>query len=168
MANTIQDQYALPTQTDKLRTNENNGKLGKDDFLKILMTQLQNQSPANPMKDKEFISQMAQFSTLEQMTNMTSAITDMANAQQKGSLVQHSQLIGKTVTWEHTVKDENGVEQTEEKVNEVTSVKQDKSGTIRLLMDSGQWVNSEQMIQVEAASDDSEETGNNGQNSAGS
>ncbi|MGY4689825.1 flagellar hook assembly protein FlgD [Salibacterium sp. K-3] len=154
MPNTIQDQYAMPTQTDKLRTNEDSGKLGKDDFLEILMTQLQNQSPANPMKDKEFISQMAQFSTLEQMTNMTSAITDMANAQQKGSLVQHSELIGKTVTWERTYEDDNGVEQTEEVVNEVASVKQDGSGNIRLLLDDDRWINSEQLIQVDGVTEE--------------
>lgn len=68
--------------------------LGKDDFLKILITQLQNQDPTQPLQDKEFIAQMAQFTSVEQLTNMASEMKLM-----RQSLGFVSGLIGKSISW---------------------------------------------------------------------
>lgn len=75
--------------------------MGKDDFLKLLITQLQNQDPTKPMEDKEFIAQMAQFSSLEQMNNMTD------NLQKLTGLLSSSQAIG-VLGKEVTVQTNNG------------------------------------------------------------
>ncbi len=55
--------------------NEIDNSLDKDAFLKLLVTQLANQNPLNPIEDREFIAQLAQFSSLEQMQNLNKNIT---------------------------------------------------------------------------------------------
>jgi flagellar basal-body rod modification protein FlgD len=54
-------------------------KLDKDDFLKLLLTQLSHQDPVNPMENTEFIAQMAQFSSLEQMSNISQGFNRLAS-----------------------------------------------------------------------------------------
>ena len=54
-------------------------QLDKDDFLKLLVTELQHQDPTNPMQDREFIAQMAQFSSMEQMMNMTKSMESIVD-----------------------------------------------------------------------------------------
>jgi flagellar basal-body rod modification protein FlgD len=73
-----------------------NAELGKDQFLKLFVAQLQHQDPMNPMQDSDFMGQMASFSTLEQVTNMAVANEAMAA---NLNLSQSVGLIGRTVTW---------------------------------------------------------------------
>ena len=68
--------------------------LGKDDFLKILVTQLQNQDPMQPLEDKDFIAQMAQFTSVEQLVNMSDQLTALCQ-----NLGMASTMIGKNVQW---------------------------------------------------------------------
>ncbi len=73
--------------------------------MKILIAQLQNQDPTNPMKDNEFIAQMAQFSSLEQTMNLANAFEKFAEAQNQSQLIQYNQFVGKNVRW-HELTDE--------------------------------------------------------------
>jgi flagellar basal-body rod modification protein FlgD len=69
-------------------------ELGKDDFLKLLITQLSHQDPTQPLEDREFVAQMAQYSTLEQMTNMTGELSKVLGLLARSQAVA---LLGKTV-----------------------------------------------------------------------
>jgi flagellar basal-body rod modification protein FlgD len=78
---------------------ENFGKadaefLGKEDFLKILITQMSHQDPTNPTSDKESIAQMAQFSSLEQMKNMASGFQKLSETLKANEALS---FLGKTV-----------------------------------------------------------------------
>lgn len=83
--------------------------LGEDDFLKLLMTQLQNQDPSSPMDDSQFISEMAQFQSLESNTNIEKAVENLNTSFQNSLQAQNAtsqsmtnstsvSLIGKQVT----------------------------------------------------------------------
>lgn len=69
--------FISPIRTDANGNPKATGSmqvLGKDDFLQLLVTKLRYQNPMDPMKDEDFISQLAQFSTLEQMNNIAEGI----------------------------------------------------------------------------------------------
>jgi flagellar basal-body rod modification protein FlgD len=75
-----------------------NSAMGKDQFLKLFVAQLQHQDPMNPMQDSDFMGQMASFSTLEQVSNLASE-----NARSNAI-----NLLGRTVTY----KNKDGAELT--------------------------------------------------------
>jgi flagellar basal-body rod modification protein FlgD len=94
-----QEQVEIAQAVKEYNSQINHGKnpqqnLGKDDFLKILITQLSYQDPTAPMEDKEFIAQMAQFSTLDQMTSMAS---DFSRLTAMVSGTEATSALGKSV-----------------------------------------------------------------------
>lgn len=93
--------------------------LGKDQFLSILVTQLKNQDPMQPMEDKEFIAQMAQFTSVEQLMNISSQLNAMSQ-----SLGNVSGLIGKQISWvdSGSSSDQSGESTSEIKTGIVDSI----------------------------------------------
>ena len=71
-------------------------QLGKDDFLKLLVAQLQNQDPTNPTDSSTWMAQLAQYSSLEQMTNVAGSVGQLVTS---SSLTQGVALLGKDLTF---------------------------------------------------------------------
>lgn len=104
MSNTIDttsktNKTNAPSGSQAIVTNDS---LGKDDFLKLLITQMQNQDPLSPTDNKDSIAQLATFSSLEQMNNIAASMdalnTSMTNFSQHSSLMQGATMIGKWVS----------------------------------------------------------------------
>ncbi len=77
-------------------SNVGNADVSKDAFLQLFVTQLQNQDPMSPLEGHEFIAQLAQFSSLEQLTSLNSSFEDNLKFQQ---LTEGSKFIGKKATF---------------------------------------------------------------------
>ena len=98
------------TKASETKTND----LDKNAFLKLLITQLENQDPLDPQDNSEFVAEMAQFSSLEQMTNMNDSLgkinTLVSNMDTSLLVGQLSGMIGKGVEWDEMIQttDEKG------------------------------------------------------------
>jgi flagellar basal-body rod modification protein FlgD len=88
-------------QTDtSLYTTTSNSTMGKEDFLQLLITQIQQQDPLDPQDPSEFVSQLTQFSNLEQLMTVNDAIEGLQVLQASGNNAQAANLIGKNVMYE--------------------------------------------------------------------
>jgi flagellar basal-body rod modification protein FlgD len=105
------DAYNAANKAAKLSTDR---ELDKDAFLKLMVTQMQYQDPLDPQDNSEYVAELAQFSALEQMTNVSSGVADVAklvsNLDTSVLVGQLSGMIGQDIEWDHTTQgeDENG------------------------------------------------------------
>ncbi len=92
--------YTVDPKSTQLKGGKNQ-IMGKDDFLKLLITELTNQDPLEPMKDREMIAQMAQLSQLEQITQFTHSVDKFFKGMEKMlgiyRTLQASSLVGRWV-----------------------------------------------------------------------
>src|SRR5699024_7518208 len=91
-------------------------ELGKDEFMRLLVAQLQNQDPLNPMEDRDFIAQMTTFSSLEQLMNMSKSIDALVQSQLVSPVIQYSHMIGREVSYEFKNEETGESEIVESKV----------------------------------------------------
>lgn len=120
-------------------------ELGKDEFMKILMVQLQHQDPLSPMDDREFISQMATFSSLEQMMKMTSSIDTLVQSQLVSPVIQYSHMIGKEVSYQDY--DKKTGEKLDIETSQVIAVSQHEGWAI-LELKNGEKIYADSVLQI--------------------
>ena len=96
MAQSSQPVSTSYTPTTSVVNDTPSAQLGKDDFLKMLVAQMQNQDPENPTDDSQMAAQLAQFSALEQMTNVATSVDQLSATT---SLGQSYSLIGHQIAY---------------------------------------------------------------------
>lgn len=78
-------------------TPSSRGSLGQQDFLRLMVAQVQNQDPMQPQPNGEFLSQLAQFSTNDGVTKMQQSLEQLASSLQSNQALQASSLVGRKV-----------------------------------------------------------------------
>lgn len=89
--------YDYVKYEDTIKRENKGDSLGKEDFLKLLVTQLTNQDPTNPMKDTEFVTQLATYSGLEQQLTMNKNLETLIASNAATTAASAVSLIGTVV-----------------------------------------------------------------------
>ena len=92
-ASDVLSQYQLNQEGKTPGGNE----LGKDAFMELMLAQLKNQNPLEPQDNGDFIAQLAQFSSLEEMQNLSGSVDDVVGQFRSSQALQASAMVGKTV-----------------------------------------------------------------------
>lgn len=138
----IDSSYYLDSQ----KTRTPSATLDKDDFLQILMVQLQNQDPTSPMDDSKFVDQMTSFTNLEQVMNISEAVQSLAGNQTVMSpVLQYSHMIDKQVTYNEYNLDTGEI--TDTITSKVTAVTQ-QGGYAVLELENGKSIYADAVTKV--------------------
>ncbi|PCJ21471.1 MAG: flagellar hook capping protein [Candidatus Cloacimonadota bacterium] len=113
-----------------------NNVLGKDEFLQLMIVQLQHQDPLEPMDNSESIAQQAQFSSLEQMQNLNTSMESLLSAYQNSEKSSALSMIGKEIEGFITSTDADGKSETTEVSGKVKGVDFTSSPPL-IIVDSG-------------------------------
>ncbi|MCX7965496.1 MAG: hypothetical protein N2596_02575 [Syntrophorhabdaceae bacterium] len=92
-----------PVTYNTVVKNSNQKVVSKDDFLKILVTQLKYQNPLDPQKPEEFLTQLSQMTQVEQLQNITNSLENMKKSMEQTNISQWISAIGKKMHVEDTV-----------------------------------------------------------------
>ena len=79
-------------------TEPKDNELGRDEFLELMIAQLENQNPLEPQDNGEFIAELAQFSTLEGIENMANSMEELSLAYKSNQALTATSLVGSSVT----------------------------------------------------------------------
>ncbi len=90
---------AVPNSTPEYKSSSSSDIMGKEDFLTLLVAQLKNQDPMNPDDPTEFTSQLAEFSSLEQLQNINESLESLSGTQKQSDKFATMSLLGKDVTY---------------------------------------------------------------------
>ena len=131
--------------------NPGSDSLGKNDFLQLLVTQLRNQDPVNPMESAEFASQLAQFNSVEQLINVNDSIEALAQQQASNSTglinTMASTLSGKSVKVQTSQFNFNGEDGMDVGINLNDSA---SDVEIKIFNENGDLVRTDQLSNLEA------------------
>ncbi|MBL8923312.1 MAG: flagellar hook assembly protein FlgD [Myxococcaceae bacterium] len=95
------DVNAIATPVSRVSEEPQPSRLGKDEFLKLLMTQLGNQDPLSPMDNQAFVTQLAQFAQVEQAQQTSQRLDALLMAQASANQLHAASLVGKDAVLEH-------------------------------------------------------------------
>ncbi|MBL4581000.1 MAG: flagellar hook assembly protein FlgD [Gammaproteobacteria bacterium] len=137
------EQIFSPSNGNSVQVNSKNDELGQEDFLKLLVAQLKNQDPSNPVDNSEFLGQIAQFSMVSGIDSLGTSFDSVASSLFSTQAMQASQLVGKDILIETNTADLvegesiEGVLESSTSASNVKIVIEDESGQLVRTLDLG-------------------------------